>query len=231
MPHKKQKILPFYNAHGISLPIPHTNGNKFDLKIGRKSIPDTKTGVKRLQRVIKMWDMYATYEPLLSMHNQWTNKLKDITLHWYPHYILDYETVLNKIFRNFDKAVKKEIEVNGSKKKATKDKVAEKDVGFKSVDDSDIQTMDNILPAIRGTKQSKTGGKFWSVSVKDRFVDITWGRQGSEGVTKRKDYRNISDAIDNAFKRMNEKQQDGYLFARHDYYLGSKFYEKHHKSR
>lgn len=86
----------------------------------------------------------------------------------------------------------------------------------------------HILPLIYGRKRSKTGYKFWSITVEDRFVEIIWGREGTVGQSKKRDYKNVIKASDNARERIYEKAQNGYMFDRGDYRRLGDFLRKHH---
>jgi hypothetical protein len=73
---------------------------KFDLKVGRRKLPPTQKGKRRLENILKNWDWYAQKQHILMrspsfVRNGWNPKLKDVQIvAEYPSYILDYEKEL-----------------------------------------------------------------------------------------------------------------------------------------
>jgi predicted DNA-binding WGR domain protein len=62
----------------------------------------------------------------------------------------------------------------------------------------------------RWVAPSVSGGKFWAISVEGASVTTSWGKVGTEGQSKTKEFKSSEQAMAVAKKTIAEKEKGGY---------------------
>merc|ERR1711998_801517 len=67
--------------------------------------------------------------------------------------------------------------------------------------------------AAHGVCDSSSGGKFWAVAVSGSELKTTWGKVGTPGQSKTKDFGTDDKALKEAQKLVKAKSKGGYVMA------------------